>query len=181
MKEEVFKPIKGYEGSYEISNLGRVKSLSRMVKGKGGGLRRVPERIMSVRTGGREYLHATLCLNSKYKTRTVHGLVAEAFLDADPSRPQVNHINGDKFDNRVENLEWVTQSENMLHSYKMGLHKRKVGSEVPGAKLTEREVGIIRKLHNTKKLFHREIGEAFGVSKSTIKGIINNKYWNHVK
>ena len=108
---EIWKPIKDYEGLYEISNLGRVKSLPR-----NGTIK--TEKILTPNMSGR---YARIGLRDKIKIKySVHRLVAEAFIPNPNNLPQVDHINGDRYDNRVENLRWVTPSENSQHALAVG-------------------------------------------------------------
>lgn len=105
---ELWKPIIGYEGLYEISNLGNVKSLKKGFK---------KEKILKNRCDESEYVRVDLRLNGKSKTIRTHRLVATHFIPNIYNKPQVNHINGNKSDNRVENLEWVSSIENQCHRY----------------------------------------------------------------
>ena len=114
---EQWKPIKGYEGLYEVSNLGRVKSIPR------NGTKKV-ERILKQYFDRYGYLYVALSKTTKKKHK-VHRLVTQTFIPNPKNKPQVNHINGDKTDNRVENLEWCTGSENQSHSINNGLRKTK--------------------------------------------------------
>ena len=110
---EIWKEVKGYEGIYEISNLGNVKSLSRLIiKGAISFLSK--EKILKQGINSAGYFHIVLSLNGNTKTKTIHKLVAEAFLNHNPNGYEmvVNHKNFDKLDNRVENLELVTAREN---------------------------------------------------------------------
>lgn len=106
---EVWKPIDGFDG-YKVSNLGRVWS------DKTG-------RFLSanIRSRTAPYLEVQLCIKQKHKHKSIHRLVAEAFIDNPEGKEQVNHIDGDKQNNRVDNLEWVTCSENAIHAHRIGL------------------------------------------------------------
>lgn len=112
--KEVFKDIAGYEGLYQVSNLGRVKSLPRK--------RTInKERILKPKLNKNGYLEVALCKNSQYKMWRVHKLVANAFISNPENKSQINHINGRKEDNRAENLEYCTASENIKHAWDKGL------------------------------------------------------------
>jgi predicted transcriptional regulator YheO len=123
MQNEVWKPIQGFEGIYEVSNFGRIKSLSRIVIGGKGKMQQVTEKILANTTDKKGYLVVRLCdsVNKKSGTFKVHRLVASAFILNKGNKQQVNHINAVKSDNRVENLEWVTPQENIEHSVINGL------------------------------------------------------------
>lgn len=110
---EVWKPVIGYESRYEVSNMGNVRSLNYRSTGK--------TRMLKPVTEGKGYLMVGLCCNQTMKWGKVHRLVASAFIPNPENKPQVNHINGIKTDNRADNLEWVTNGENLRHAYKHGL------------------------------------------------------------
>ena len=118
--EEIWKDIKGYEGLYQVSNLGRVRSLDRYVRHKKiGSIRLLKGKIMSPTVSSSTgYLVTTLYNKGKGKQVTIHRLVAEAFIPNPIEKTEINHINGIRDDDRVENLEWVNRSENQLHAYK---------------------------------------------------------------
>ena len=111
---ERWKPVVGYEGLYEVSNLGRVKSLPR--KGTKGGI------LIPTYSNSKHYAHIPLAKNMKLKTVSLHRVVAMAWIPNPENKPQVNHKNGIKSDNRVENLEWMTNLENMRHAIANGLN-----------------------------------------------------------
>ena len=128
--------------------------------------------------GGR-YLSVVIWNNHKRKVMSVHRLVAETFIPNPDNRPEVNHKNGIKWDNRVENLEWVTKSENMNHAILNGL-SNSIGETHYGAKLTEEQVIQIRELYATKKYTQRQLGKMYGVCFQHISKIVNNKQWKHI-
>lgn len=114
--KEVFRPIKGYEGLYEISNFGRVKSLPKIV-----GRKMKPETYLKSRISAQGYEMVTLCQEYVTFNASVHRLVAEAFIDNPEGKATINHVDGNKLNNDVSNLEWATQSENLAHAYRIGL------------------------------------------------------------
>lgn len=125
MNVEIWKDIPGYEGKYQASTLGRIKSLPKKVACRGG-YRTTTERIMKIhekyRGGSPCYLSVDL---GKGNSHTIHRLVAITFLPNPKNLPQINHKDGNKWNNRLENLEWCTGSENMQHAYKIGLQTPK--------------------------------------------------------
>lgn len=122
--QEIFKDIQGYEGVYQVSNLGNVKSY----KNKDG-------KILIPSPNNYGYQRVGLRCNNR-KLCSVHRLVAEAFISNPENKKEVNHINGIKTDNRVQNLEWSTHSENIIHAHKTGLIKahNKRGKDWPLSK-----------------------------------------------
>ena len=136
MEEEIWKPIKDYEGLYEVSNLGRVKSLNYRKPGK--------EKILKNIESNYGYLMVGLTKNGKQKLFTVHRLVAETFIPNLEGKPCIDHINTVKSDNRVENLRWVTYEENNnnpLTKKKYSENHRKQNSEETKKKLSESKKG----------------------------------------
>ena len=122
--EEIWKDIKDYEGLYQVSNKGRVKSLSHLVKAnKNGDTRFTESKIKNQIVGWHGYCWVSLCKNSKSKTFSVHRLVAKAFTNNNCNLPSVNHIDGDKTNNHVDNLEWCTNAYNSSHAMNNGLIK----------------------------------------------------------
>lgn len=117
MQNEIWKEISGYEGYFEVSNLGNFRSKDRIVKYKSNGTRLYPGKLLKTETIVEGYHRIVLMKEAIKKRYMCHRLVAQEFVPNPDNKPYVNHINGNKADNRAENLEWVTQSENELHSY----------------------------------------------------------------
>lgn len=116
--EEIWKNIKGYEGKYQISNLGRVKSIEREYI-VGNGIYHRRERILKQIYDRDKYLRVCLCKNNTKRNYFVHRLVAQAFIPNSNNLPQVNHKNENKSDNSIENLEWCTQIYNVNYGTAM--------------------------------------------------------------
>jgi hypothetical protein len=175
--EIIWKDVPSYEGYYQVSSCGLVKSVQRIVKYRENhsGLRK--ERILksNVTKGG--YVHATICINKENKTVKVHRLVALAFIPNPENKPCVNHINGIKTDNRAENLEWCTYGENTQHAYKTKLKNGIKGEKSHLSKLKKEDVMKIRLLYDKGCYSHTKLGKMFNVSQSQISRIVNNINW----
>lgn len=169
--EEVFKDIKGFEGAYQISNFGNVKSLA---KSWLNGTRSKGETLLKQQSH-LGYLNVILCIDGVKTRHLIHRLVAKEFIDNSENKPQVNHINGIKTDNRVENLEWATSRENINHSWKNGLSRM-----TEKMRLSASKVG---KKYNTKVIIDlntgvfydsvRELSDLLGVNYSTLRSQLN--------
>lgn len=162
--QETWKDILGYEGFYKISSIGRVY-ICRTNKIKASHSRNT-------------YLSVLLSKNAITKNFTIHRLVAVAFLPNPLNKAQVNHINGIKTDNRVENLEWSTSLENIRHSIENNLKNVAVGSRCRAAKLNDSDVIKIRSI--AENFSRDQIGRMFGVTGSTVRRIVSRKIWKHV-
>lgn len=165
--EELFKDIPGYEGLYQVSNLGQIKSIGRIDR---RGRNKLAEKIFSPVNTRNGYLQIKLHLDGKAKGAYIHRLVAATFISNPLKKPQVNHMNGNKLDNRAGNLEWCSAKENTAHAIETGL--RQICRSSNGtSKLTSDEVRSIRKLY-ADGAFQKDLGNIFKVSQKTISNII---------
>ena len=142
---EIWKDVVGYKGLYQVSNLGRVKSLPKIA-----GFRKQDEKQSAIFVDRHGYCKVNLYKNNTHKQCYVHILVATAFLPNNDNKPQVNHIDGDKCNNCTENLEWCTAKENVIHSYKTGLKFGKNGENHPmygkhHSEETRKKIGLASK------------------------------------
>jgi hypothetical protein len=173
---EIWKPVVGYEGIYEVSDAGRVKRVvpAQGQRGTGG--------ILHSWISNTGYAMVALCKNGKAKTRSVHSEVAAAFIGPRPKGLDVNHKNGIRSDPRLENLEYLTRAENCQYSYRvLGAKNNTFSGEASGkAKLTAHQVIEIRKLHTGKYGSLTHLGRMFGVSKHTILQVVNRRTWRHI-
>lgn len=131
---EIWKDIQGYEGFYQISNLGNVKSLERVVDKGNGILQHRKERIMNKRESVDGYYIAKLNVNKKSTSIAVHILVARHFIDNPNNYPEVNHKDCNRKNNQVDNLDWCTHQQNVEHSKQLGHYKTKSGCDNPNYK-----------------------------------------------
>lgn len=174
--QEIYKDIVGYEGLYQVSNLGNVKSLEKYCNSKNRKKRKIFEKILKTTKNNYGYLTSTLFRNSKRTTILNHRLVALAFIPNPDNKPQINHINGIKTDNRVENLEWCTHQENIQHAFNIGLNIGNKGEKNGRCKLTKEQVLAIR----ADNRFFRDIAKDYNVHYSLIGYIKKNKLWSHL-
>lgn len=171
MEEEIWKDIKGYEGVYQVSNLGRVISLKRKdsLRRKVGGL------FLKLTLDSKGYFHVRLSENAIVNTFQVHRLVITAFSPNSDNKPCINHKDGIKINNELTNLEWCTHLENEKHKDEV-LNKRVKGEDITQSKLIEQEVLQIR----ASNLVPKNLASIFKVSKSAIYCILNYETWKHI-
>lgn len=132
--QEVWKTISGTQDRYEVSSLGKVRSIDRTIIYTDGRIFTYPQRELKQTIDAYGYPRITIRNHSHHKTFKVHRLVAQAFIENPNNLKEVNHINGDKKDNRVCNLEWVSSSQNKLHAVRMGLsHPALNARQIKGA------------------------------------------------
>lgn len=170
MTEEIWKDVIGYEGRYQISNMGQLKGFGRSPKGV----------ILNLSSSWNGYLTKNLYKNWDYQPIKIHRLVCQHFIENPENKPFINHKNGIKTDNRVENLEWCTFSENMLHAKRTGLSPSPHGENHAKAILTNEQVIYIRQTYQPRKVPKSHFAKKFGVSESAIAGILNNRNWKHL-
>ncbi len=174
LEGEFWKWISGFEGLYQISNYARVKSFPR-------GRNRKEIKILKPLFTPQGYLKVTLRNSDKEKTRRLHRLVAETFIPNPENKPEVNHKDGNKFNNCVDNLEWNTDTENKRHAIATGLIK--TGAEDHKAKLTNEQVTYIRKVYKKydKEFGSRSLAKKFEVSPSVVLRIIYGETYKNVE
>lgn len=175
---EIWKEVKGFEGFYEVSNIGNVRSVVRCVNHYLGGKSLKKSVLLKKTINNRGYYSVILKKNSFSKCSMCHKLVLESFSTNDFNKPIVNHKNGIKTDNRLENLEWCTYSENTKHAFDNGMIYNKTKEERYNSKLTEDIVKEIR----DNKLNHKNVyyAKKYNVSKCLITNILKNKSWKNI-
>lgn len=164
LADEIWADITGYEGEYQISTYGRIKSF------KNG--REIIMRPLPTRNG---YLNILLCKDGRHKNFSVHVLVARAFIPNPDNKQEVNHIDGEKFNCHVSNLEWSNRSENNKHAFRIGLKKQLHGGDNPKANLTNEDARYCREVFKPwdKNFGLKALARKFGVSKECIRRIVH--------
>lgn len=172
---EVWKEINGYEGKYQISNFGNVRGIKK--------------NLLKCHINNWGYYAISFLYKNKRKTHLIHRLVAEHFIKKINGKFYINHIDGNKLNNTIGNLEWVTHKENVNHAIEIGLTndrnlknskrmKRLNSENSHNAILREKDVLTIRKLYKTKMYTQKQLGEKYNVCRSTIGKIVTFKNWN---
>ena len=161
IQDEVWKDIEGYEGLYQVSTCGNIKSLAKPRKNGNGRCYIQKEKLLKQSFTSTGYKKVELYKDGKRKSFKVHRLVAIAFIPNPDNKPEVNHIDGNKINNNIDNLEWVTSSENTIHAYETGLSPNKKELD---------EIRIIE-LYN-KGTSKEEISRMFDVSNVVIARIL---------
>lgn len=153
--QEVWQPVRGYEGRYEVSDTGQVKG----TKG--------PRKPVKTARG---YVQVDLCKHGTCRKFFIHRLVATHFIPNPNQCPQVNHKDGNKTNNFVSNLEWCTAAQNAIHAVRL---LERHGENMPNAKMTSEQVRSIR----TDTRLHREIAADYGISRQVVSRIKSGKKW----
>lgn len=174
-KPELWKPVPGFEASYEVSDLGRVRSLPRKVKRHDGFTQSYPGKVLAQTIGTHGYPAVALCFGGKRgRTTTVHSIVAEAFIGPRPYGLHIRHLNGDQADPRLCNLVYGTRSENQRDRVLHGTHC--IGERNPQAKLTAAYVSDIRSRF-AKGARVSSLAAEFGVSPTTVADAVSGRTW----
>jgi hypothetical protein len=167
----IWRPVKGYEGLYEVSNDGQVRSLDIYIDCGYGTKRLHRGKIIPSRANNRGYFTITLWRGGKQYRTTVHRLVAEAFIPNVDNKPQVNHIDEDRSNNRSDNLEWVTDNENKAHS----------SIAIGGTQRPKKAVVMTKK--TTGEAFHfngmREAERALNLDHGTVMKVLSGRQNSH--
>lgn len=182
---EIWKAIEGYEGLYEVSNFGRVKSLNKYIKNKYGSFSLRKEKFLSInyhKTKNKKRVNCHVSLTKDYITKTylVARLVGFAFVDNTENKPEINHKDGNTLNNYVNNLEWTTSSENQLHAFRIGLQKSRKGEDNNFSKLTKKEVIEIKNKYIPRLYTQDRLAKEYNVKRNTISYIVNNINWKDV-
>ena len=167
-EKEKWLPVIGYEGWYDVSSHGRVRRMKAYRNTFVG-------RILKEALDGRGYMMVHLSKDGIVRNSTIHRMVTSAFIGPCAEGREVNHIDGHKTNNRIDNLEYVTKSENALHALRLGLQKPVRGEKHGNSKLTEEDVREIRRRLGTE--LQKDIARRLCVSTTTINSIAMGNNW----
>lgn len=172
---EVWKDIEGYEGLYQISNVGNVKSLARAKKDTLGRIQSIKEKILKAAADKDGYFRVVLQKNGEKKNKIAHRLVAQAFIPNPDNKPQINHIDGNKQNNRLSNLEWCTLAENRIHAFNTGLqfvHKGEKNHLSKSVKQLDKDTNKLIRMFGSTREAERETG----INHSHISKVCKKEY-----
>ena len=182
-REEIWKSVEDWEGLYEISNHGRIRSLDRIVNKSNGGRYFHRGRVLVAHPNSKGYPNVVLnhAETGRSHNARIHRMVAKAFIPNPDNKPHVNHIDANKSNARASNLEWVTPAENCQHSWRLGRGHTNImpGSSNALAKLNEELVYNCRQRYLTGTTV-KEMSVEFGVSWTTMKEAVSGVGWKHV-
>lgn len=170
--KEIWKPVDGYENIYSVSNFGNIKRVV-ISKGTKGLIVLKP-----IRDGIKRYKEVRLYKDSQYKNFAVHRIVAQAFI-GNPNGLHVNHKDGNKGNNGLNNLEYVTPRQNCEHAAMIGLVSKGEGRW--NTKFSNKDILSIRKEYENGNTTQRKLAKKYSVSQYSIACIVNKSSWKHVK
>lgn len=166
VQDVLWEPVQGYDGMYEVSNTGMVRSIYREIKLPNGICRTLQGRTIAIKTNNDGYLFVSLSRNGEQETKYIHRAVAEAYIPNPDKLPQVNHLDGNKRNNNVDNLAWVTHQQNVKHCYDTGLCNNKGGNHTFA-------VGVIDNTLEREFATIKEWCEARGINYSTGRNLLS--------
>lgn len=170
---EEWRDVVGYEGLYQVSNTGKVRSLN---------YRRIAGAVVELKQKNvKGYKYVDIINGTMRKMAPIHRLVTEAFIGSCPVNKQVNHIDGDTANNNIINLEYVTASENIRHSYEKLGRRRSPGVKNGKAKINDEIVLSMLKAHYEQGVTIKDVSRKFGTSYGSAYAIIKRIMWKHVQ
>lgn len=178
--EEIWKDIKEHECLYCVSSFGRLKRNSGIIIRKTGSKVFIKGGFLKSRINYLGYVLFHLKIKNKSYVKSIHRLVAQAFIPNPENKPQVNHKDGNKQNNCVDNLEWVTSKENIKHSWENKLNWSYKGEDHKNSKLSEENVLNIRSEYKPFVCTHQMLATKYKISKHTVRDIIRRKSWIHL-
>lgn len=183
---EIWKEIPGFS-NYQISNKSNVKSIARIKYKKYGGKynglivpQSYPEKILTPRLNNAGYYGVHLYHEGRMQTFSIHRLVALAFLPNPENKETINHIDGNKQNNTLSNLEWATVQENLTHARATGLLICNKGTDCHNAKLSENNVRAIRVLNKHLGISQNRLAKIYSVSAGSVQDLIQRRTWKHI-
>lgn len=179
-QSEEWRPVVGYEGLYEVSNLGQVRSVQRRVSWQGT-LTTVRARVFKPCDNANGHKYVTLCNGGRRTRRNhlIHRMVLEAFVGPCPPGMECRHFpDRDPSNNRLENLRWGTRRQNMRDKFIHGTHLH--GERSPNAKINDSQAKAIIQLLRTGKLMQKEIAARFGINPGIVQAIASGKTWRRI-
>lgn len=176
-QKEIWKDVPGYENFYQANPCGLIKSLSKSLKTRYG-FRITKDLIIANTDNGNGYLVCSLSKNTKRKSILLHRLIALTFIPNTLNLPEVNHKDGNKFNNHVDNLEWCTRQENIDHSWSEKLTNC-IGEKHHNSKLNNIAVKEIRSKYASGKYSYSQLGIEYGTNMYNIRNVVKRLTWNH--
>lgn len=174
---ERWKDVVGWEGYYEVSNMGRVRSVERIVRSRGAATRIIKSKVLKPLAHSGGYQQASLSREGKMHRRFIHRLVLEAFCGKAPVDFVACHNNGDPTDNRLDNLRWDSVAANSADKKRHGTQP--LGEKCPGSKLSVQDVQIIR-ARCGEGVSQRQVAQDFSIAQQTVSEIVSGQIWRHV-
>lgn len=176
---EKWVAVKEYEGLYQVSNLGRVRSIDRVVRSRPSVFQTIKGRIIKPHLNAFGYEKFTGSRDGKTKNLYVHRLVATAFIDKPDGKNCINHIDNNPSNNRATNLEWCTHKENSQHMIKSNRTNPPVGARSASAKLTREQVLAIRS-KSANGVKQAILAKEYGIHVVYVGSIVRRKNWKHI-